>query len=320
MKSVENISDFAGIVWDKPHFYLNGEVFIPKIYEMTGEKFFVPDEYNTVSVYLDGKISADLDWKEQEKLAQKLCDQGYQLFWHLDLGLFDKLHAPLSNQTQFLSLILSLEHFRDTLWKRYKQQTVGICIYKGSINFTMQLQWDDHLYESYLSWGKEGLGSKFDETNPLYKMIFSRDTVAEYLTMMINRMPDFLQFFAFVEIPAVTNFALESQLTNREKFDRLQLVTRHSKLPDLSFDEKTKVGVCLPNHSVVDPDIYQNLECIFQHLSKQNILFRVIPEEFLIHEWDGLDYLILDPAGLSVQGRRKLQGFLAAGGIIATPL
>lgn len=320
MKTVENITDPTGVVWDKPHFYLNGEIFVPKIYEMPVREFFIPSEYNTVSVYLDGKISADLDWREQEMLAQKICDQGFQLFWHLDLGLFDQLKAPLSNQTQFMALMLSLEHFRDTLWKKFQHRTLGVCIYNGRTNFAAQLLWDDQLHDSFLSWGEEKLGEKFDETNPVNKMIFSRDTIAEYLSLIINRMPDFLQFFAFMDIAPSTSFALEAQLTNRERFERLHLIVRNGNLPCLSSYENTKVGVCLPNHYVIDSAIYQKLEHVFQHLTIQKIPFRIIPEEFLIHEWDGLDYLILEPTGLSTQGKRKLQGFFAAGGIIATPL
>ena len=237
------------------------------------------------------------------------------LFWRLDLALFNRLKAPLSNQTQFLSLILSLEHFRDTLWKKFQDHTLGVCLYEGTANFSAQLRWDDQVQSNYLNWGREALGEKFDEANGNFKMLFARDAVAEYLTLMANRMPDAMQLFAVVDMPSTMTLAMEAQLTHRERFDRLHLIVRNGWLPS-SFNDEAKVGVCLPNYTLIDPGIYQSLEIALEDLQKQKIPFRIIPEAFLIHESDGLDDLIVEPSGLSAQGRRKLQGFCAAGGTV----
>ena len=69
--------DTTGLTWDKPHFYLDGKIFVPRIYEMPAGECSIPEGYNTVSIQLDGKVSADLDWKEQETAAQKYCEQGF---------------------------------------------------------------------------------------------------------------------------------------------------------------------------------------------------------------------------------------------------
>ncbi len=47
---------------------------------------------------------------------------------------------------------------------------------------------------------------------------------------------------------------------------------------------------------------------------------RMIPEQILTHEWDGVDYLLVDPASISDRCRRKLCGFEAAGGIVISSL
>jgi hypothetical protein len=51
-------------------------------------------------------------------------------------------------------------------------------------------------------------------------------------------------------------------------------------------------------------------------LKEQNVSFRILSENFIINQWDGLDILIVDPQTLSSSGIRKLQGFCAAGGMI----
>lgn len=310
--------DKIGLTWDKPYFYLDGKIFIPKIYEINQLGESIPEGFNTVSLNLDGKVSAELDWKAIEEAAQKYQTQGLQLLWNLDLGLFDRLKLPLANQTQFLSLILSLEHLRDTLWKKFKDHTLGVCLYQGPANSLGQLRWDDQLHNNFLAWGREVLSPKFDENDLYFKSLFARDAVAEYLTLLANRMPDAMQLFAILDVDASIGLIMEAQLSNRERFERFHLITRKGSLPTSFNYEQEAVGVCLPCYDVIEPQYYLGLENVLKHLLKKQIPFRIIPEAFLIHEWDGLDYLIVEPAALSPQGKRKLQGFCAAGGTVVT--
>jgi hypothetical protein len=53
-------------------------------------------------------------------------------------------------------------------------------------------------------------------------------------------------------------------------------------------------------------------------LKKRSISFKLIAESQLTSQWDGLDYLLYSPTGLSTQGKRKLQGFCAAGGTVVS--
>lgn len=45
---------------------------------------------------------------------------------------------------------------------------------------------------------------------------------------------------------------------------------------------------------------------------------RVIPEQLLIYEWDGVDELIVPPS-ITTEGQRKVNGFVAAGGRVVQP-
>lgn len=319
MNTEEIEEELTGLRWDKPYFYLDGKVFTPNIYEVKQSGEIIPEGCNTVSIRLDGKMSADLDWKEVEDAAQKYVEEGFQLFWMLDLGLFEGLKLPLTDQTQFLSLILSLEHLRDTLWKKFKNHTLGICLYQGPANFLKQLKWDNHLQNNYLIWGRERLGEKFNETDQDLKSIFARDAVAEYLTGMANRMPDAMQMYATLDVDPSINLMMEMQLLHRECFDRIHLIIKTGRLPTLFNYDPATVGICLPGCQIVDPAAYIGFKNVLESLLNKKIPFRIIPEAYLINEWDGLDYLIVNPEYVSAQGERKLQGFCAAGGTVINP-
>jgi hypothetical protein len=83
---------------------------------------------------------------------------------------------------------------------------------------------------------------------------------------------------------------------------------------NFSYDHDVKVGVCFPN----DPQCF--LSClnvfkkIFSNLLNAKIPYKIIPEFLMTSSWDGLDYMIFSKKCLSLQGKRMLQGFVAAGG------
>ena len=314
----ETDMEIQGLSWDKPHFHLNGKIFIPKIYEIKELHEPIPKDYNTVSIQLDGRVSSYLNWDAMDTAAQKYREQGLLLFWNLDLGLSHHLKAPLPNQTQFLSLMLSLEHLRDTLWKKFKDYTLGVSLYCGTVHFHQQLNWDESLQQNYLTWGQKALGENFDANNASYKILFARDAIAEYLMLLANRMPDAMQLFAILDREGSMALTLEAQLTHRERFDRLHLIVRKGRLPTLFAYEPSTIGVCLPNYNLVDPIFYEGLEDALANLLAKKIPFRVIPEVFLMNEWEDLNYLFVVSKGLSVQGKRKLLGFCAAGGTVVT--
>lgn len=306
------------LIWDKPHFYLKGEIFVPHIYavkEMHEINQATLQGYNTVSIDLDGKVSADLDWSLAEKMAQKVVEEERMIIWNLDLGLFHQLKASLSNQSQFLSLLLSLEHFRDTLWVRFKNQTVGVCLYNGPANFAQQLFWDDHLQTNYLNWKTKC--TTFEENDSYWKKLFARDAAAEYLHLLVNQMPDALQFFAVLNVLPEIPLHLQLQLTHRERFDRFHLIIKNCKLGSF-LTEESKIAICLPGYQVVDPACFYELEEVLQNFLAQQIKFRMIPENDLINEWHGLDYIVVMPLTITAAGKRKLQGFCAAGGTVVT--
>ena len=111
----------------------------------------VPPGFNAVRIPLDATLRSDLLWKQERQAAEKYIQQGLRIFWDIHFGLFN---LPIANQPQFLSLSLALEHFRDTLWKEFRQQTVGLCLYRGSANFSLGFVWNEEQLNNLREWLK----------------------------------------------------------------------------------------------------------------------------------------------------------------------
>lgn len=304
--------DYPGLYWDNPHFYLNGQIFIPKIYSLErGE--VVPKNFNTVSIKVDGRVKSDLDWSHVLEKARKYAHQNYQLYFVLDLGLFQHLERSLINQTQLLSLILSIEHFQDSIWKELKNHIVGVCLYEGSADFSSEIHWDEHLNANYLEWGHHHYQSNFDPNDLFIKSLFCRNLAADYLIQLANRMPDGLETFIKLKLLPYFSITQELLLTHREKFDSIHLLIEGSKL---KTSDQATIGICLPAAQKIQFSDYQNVERVIKFLQEEDLSFKIIPERYLISEWDELDYLIIDSDGIENQTFRKLQGFAAAGGTV----
>jgi hypothetical protein len=339
------------IIWDRPEYFYKGLPFIPKIYEGS-LNLPIPSGFNAVRIKLDGSSKADLNWEKERALAQRLLSEGYALFWDIDLGLFNRLTMPLDNQAQFLSLTLTLEHFRDTLWQEFRLKTLGVSIFRGSLDFSDGFTWDAQQISNLKHWIKNIFQEEiqFEKETSLFlnsfdqldletlskspqglqlRRLFCRDAAVEYLALLATRLPDALPCYLFLDASSMANPLWEAQLLNPEKFDHLNLALKGNSLPwnvwrwgesQIEQEERTlpHVGICFPPTEMYRLEHYTGLEKALESLISNGLPFRVIAENHLITCWQGLDYLIFIPEGLSSQGKRKLQGFCAAGGTVVS--
>lgn len=316
----------------------------PRIYEGIWHAS-MPTGFDAVTIHLNGRMQSDLDWKNARKQAEEAVENGYGVMWEMEMGLFQELLHPLTSQSQFLSLTLSLEHFRDSLWKEFKFRTVGLILFRGSADFSIGFRWDEHQENNLRTWlehlGESDLAAldlsllQQHADGAQLMRLYCRDVAIEYLALLASRVPDSLPAYLFLDMQEVHRSLLaEIQLLNPERFDRLQLALRGHQLPfhalgwekptsvgysgklraSLSQEQIPSVGVCIPPMHFYQSKYYQGLELAFLVLQQQGIPFKLIAESHLTAEWDGLDYLLYVPEGLTPQGKRKLQGFCAAGG------
>lgn len=215
-------------------------------------------------IRLDASAASTLDWSLERKEALKLIASGKKVLWHLDLGLFDRLKMPLSNPSQFKTLGLAVDYFRDTIWKEFHAFSSGVCLYQG---------------------------------------IPIASESAEYLKMLAERIPDDIPIY--LEYTSLPEDPLERALvTNPERFGRILIRAPYS----WRTDEEVKIGILMP-----PLDVVSHLEP-FRKAIQDNPSAKLIPEERLTASWEGLQLLLYSEKCLSNQGRRKIQGFIAAGG------
>ena len=297
-------------------------------------------QFDTITISLEGGVKSNLNWEKKRILAKEAVEKGYTLMWNLQMDLFEKLPSPLAYQPQFLALALALEHFRDTLWKEFRLHTVGLSLYRGSADFFQHFNWDIHQRENLSSWLQETPACapfstlsleelQYIPEGKIFLSLFCRTVALEYLSLLSTRIPDTLPLYLFLNVESLISSGLsELQFLNPEEFDRFHLALKGARLPwrtmqwqsslSHAYQEKAclapKIGICIPSVQYRAPYIFQQLEQKILHLQEQSIPIKLIAESHLTAEWDGLDDLIYHPDGLSIQGKRKLQGFSAAGG------
>lgn len=305
----------------------------------------MPAGFDAVTISLDGRMQSDLNWKEAKELAQQSIEKGYALMWNMEMDLFARLRHPFTHQAQFLSLTLALEHFRDSIWKEFKMHTLGITLFHGSADFSDGFRWDEHQEQNLRHWLEDiqvselvkldfSHNRELEETKQLMRL-YCRDVAIEYLSLLVTRIPDSLPVYLFLDTQKLPrSYVAEMQILNPERFDRLNLALRNQQLPfqalgwekptsqgysgyslvDLPIKEEITIGVCVPSMRLCQGHHYHGFEEAILSLQQRSIPFKLIAESQLTAQWDQLDYLLFSPNGLSIQGKRKLQGFCAAGG------
>lgn len=296
------------------------------------------------TIYLDAGIESKLDFEKEKVLVIDAIKKGLKVSFEVDLGLFSRLKKPLSNQSQYLSLELSLEHFKKTFWDEFHEEIDEICLYRGLLNFAEDFIFDeaqqlnlqawikDHFLDVAVFFEETGIQiSDFSEINPeilslseagkQLRSYFCRDASLEYLHILRANLPDEMPLSIKLDAKGITDPLFHARLTNREHYQPFILNLMNSEIcqVDLIIEgKKSNIAVCLPEITTLKQSAYSGLREALDYFIEKNIPYRLIPESFLISEWDLVDYLFVSPNSLKKEGVRKLQGFAAAGGIVVT--
>jgi hypothetical protein len=141
--------------------------------------------------------------------------------------------------------------------------------------------------------------------------IIQRIVEAENEVEAANMFGDYLHRLASFLPDAVTPYCLftaspfskarTAQLTSKERFLHLEL----SLEPNMA-----KAGILLPSDEQCTEAVLQKIDELMECAPNG----RIIPELRLNEMWQELDLLYVIPETLSLQGKRHLQGFKAAGG------
>ncbi len=324
----ESIACESTLLFDYPHYSYCGELFVPSIFD-AGPFEKVPKGFNAVRIPLDGTMRSDLNWSSVLAAAKQHRDNGLKILWDMDLGLFSRLLLPLSEESQLHALRLSLGHFSTEIWPEFVDDTLGIALYRGTADFSRHFPWSTEL-RAFLT---HHLANYPDGNKDELTRLYCRDCCAQYLGKLVAGLPGSLQPYLLLDGSGYASLRHLLQILHRDSWERFFLAVKGAVLPitSLGWDSTSLygnlgrkeipsiasspalVGLCLPS-AVACYNL--ELDAALAHLQQSGKPYRVVAEEYLTAEWDGLDELIVIASSINPLLQRKLQGFSAAGGTV----
>ena len=300
-----------------------------------------PEDFNTVIIYLDARLNSPLDWAAAVNLTEKAISKGFAILFELNFGFFSDLELPLESAMQLNAFKLAINHFKQVFWLKYAQNIIGVLLYRGSADFRQGFSWSETRLQEFKEWTQNSSDGqiKVESLSAAeikgFQLAYCRDIYIEYILTVAEPILDQIPVYIFLDALALS-LDLKDHLTmfNPVRYEYLQLAVKDSLLPleTMRWRGYSPLGYVstkkLEASSIVDPNIaiclppletqaHLNLDlyvAAIKHMQRHNLPFKLISEEFLIHQWDGLDYILYSGQALSPQGVRKMQGFCAAGG------
>jgi hypothetical protein len=273
---------------------------------------------NAVLFPINASLESDVDWMKVKREARRIVDSGRSLLWEMDLGL-ERLTLTPTSSSLFSTLSFVIEQFVKEVLPALKEKTIGIILYRGTADFTSLFPYS--AWEiSYREWLMEKTGG-FN--------LYSADLLADLMHRFISLLPDELLPYLMLDVRGQSSLSALAQLLSRERFEHIHFILKGSSLPlgEITWEEgkgtqasteRPPLGVCFPQDAYCTPEVMARLERVLEQLIHDRTAFRIIPEAKLTEMWDELDRLIVHPDALSTMGKRKVQGFLAAGGEVIT--
>jgi hypothetical protein len=266
--------------------FLNNKPFCPKIYCGDG---IVPAGFNAIRILLDLSERSLLQWNKQVLKGKESVDRGLAILWELDFALNE---GSLDDDVRFLTFQLNIQHFNDKIWPIFKDNTLGASLYSG---------------------------------------FFFKENL-EYIKALAALLDDACSCFLFLDTTPFNRLSFFHSF-NQEVFGHLHLFLKGPLVeqypyafPAFGWDHgASPLGYCAENYMSSCPESALPLGlCLSKNTPPSQFEraldflgtapFRVIPENLLNQEWEGIDDLILFPDFLSENAKRQVKGFLAAGG------
>lgn len=325
------MSSFERITINHGSFYKDGHPFYPLI-QSHAEPLYTWS--NSVRIPLAAALHDDLNWSEALKTAEQCAKNEKFIFWDIDFRL---LHISTHATSTFFAHARALEELTRQI-KPLSSYTFGLCLYQGSLDLTALFplsEWEERFNEWINEFTQSSdsehelrtLNNRGGESSSHYYRLFCMENFTDYFHRLISFLPDNLLPFALFNKGTTLSKAACAQLLSKNRLGHLQTgdTTLHGTQLQISgvgcgyLGEKENqdfrfslptTGLCLPSDSFCDR---KTLKLIDQWIDSTSDPFRILCEEKLTEEWEGIDRLII-PSPLSPQGKRKLQGFQAAGG------
>lgn len=270
-----------------------------KIFDRLSPQDPIAKGFTSATVVVDARPASSLVWKTEVKAAEELIKNGYKVCFELDFGLFGPYFKGIANQGQFQTIVLALDEFRNRLLMPFQEHVEAVILYRSHTPFLSLEERDIHM--DYLDLLRQELP---DDVITL--LLFNCDTIQDPYTCARMFSPDRFNMFTL----ALTNapLLLSCVCWNSGKA-LLGYIGR-----DLACytPQKCSKAILMPRFT----SDASATRALLESLVSQNEQFKIISEDFLALEWDGLDDLYLVKSSLAATSLRMVDGFVAAGGVV----
>lgn len=325
-----------------------------KIYDPLDSFEIQSADFNAITIALVADQKSDLNWNKAFLEADEALKNNLKIFWDLKLGLFDKLHSPLSNQQQFLTLKLAIEHFNTTIWSKYSNNSIGVCLYSGSAQFNTRYKWGEKETENFTKYlSSQSLKQtdleiqSLDDLNPNQLLestegkrqlaLFSQHMAIDYIKLLAELLAEDAEPFALIDLSPISSLIDQARWQEGDFATPLRFAFKGSRIPlnhQLAWKEgssplgyigsipleiestSSPIALWLPSNAESNSAWDSSLERILSQLHQKQVHYRLIFDDKLIIEWHQLDHLIVLSQSITPKAKRMLQGFAAAGGIV----
>lgn len=290
--------------------------------------------HNVCQISVDMGLSSKLCFDDAKKTAKVLAEQGKRIIWSLDFKLLQD-RVILDFEGHFTILKNNLYIFLEELLQEFSEVSFGVCLYKGFVTDLDCFPFTGILQEHFKEWLEveySALEKTLDKDHK--KFVFMMNYFTEHLHRFSAILPDFVIPFVFFDTKAIQSPSRVYQLFSKMRFNHIELSLKNFGFPlsilndgscqyalgyvtdeEISVEEvSTKLGILLPGDEFCSNQLLESMDRVFNLLKDQGILFRVFPESLGMQYWDELENLLVFTEGLSNQGVRVVQGFLAASG------
>lgn len=238
-----------------------------------------------------------------------------------DIGILEKLDAHIDK----------VLHFAKEIYPQVKESILGVSLYQGAFDFSRAISQDEQ--ERYEDFCKEHPNTFY--TQPLFRA----HLLSEYLHRLVAFLPEELPIFVFLDVSTLSSLSLIAKLLCSSRFKYIHLGVKGTPLPigvatwekgsasyswlgntQPKFRKVPSLGILLPCDAECTQEAFLALDALLAKLHAQKQEYRLLSEELLAEEWNGIDEIRVIPSALSRKAQRLLAGFEATGGVISQSL
>jgi hypothetical protein len=287
-----------------------------------------PESYDCINLSLDASPTNDLTFPHLAEKIEEILGTEKSICIELFLDLQSDSFS-FTNPLEFSIRKRSLEALLEKIKEIPEEKISHIILYRGSIDFSNQIKQNSQLSSEFSLWKNELLENTIDEEHLLH--IYSSKLISDFFHSLAAILPDHIKGSLLLTLPSNLEIGKIAELTSEETFSHLEIGIKSpqffmegicwgqgSGIHTLSFtpttplpEEQIQTAVILPFFGHCN---YPRFSKICNHLIEKNIPFKIIEENLLNEKWFDIDQIIFDYESSTFDGKRMVDGFIAAGG------